>query len=244
MNDSPCALVVDDAQSARHRVAVLLQLAGWRVYEAVGMQAAASAAAQLHPDLVVTDLRLRGGCGLGLVQQLRRSGSRARFLILTPRPTERLRAQAAVSGAAVLAKPVDPRQLVDFLRRRTEDAAAPQSPRPVRVAAQRLHAPSPKPAATAAADDEDGPSWQDRQRSFFLEALPYHLAWIAENARAGDASAVAREARTLAGESDRNGQREVARVCGSIAEDAERGIVSQPRLMQLVLLASAAKTSR
>jgi CheY-like chemotaxis protein len=242
MNDVPCALVVDDAQSARHRVAVLLQLAGWRVYEAVGMQAAVHAAAQLDPDLVVTDLRLRGGCGLGLVQQLRRSGSRARFLVLSTRPTARLRAQAAVSGAACLAKPVDPRQLVDFLRRRPEDLAAPHAPRPVRVAAQRLHPPAQEPAA--ATDDEDGPSWQDRQRSFFLEALPYHLAWIAESARAGDASAVAQEARTLAGESDRNGQRDVARVCSTIADDADRGIVSQPRLMQLVMLASAANSRR
>jgi CheY-like chemotaxis protein len=241
MNDVRCALVVDDSQSARHRVAVLLQLAGWRVYEAVGVQAATRAAAELDPDLVVTDLRLRGGCGLGLVQQLRRSGSRARFLILSARPTARLRAQAAVSGAECLAKPVDPRQLVEFLRRRPEDLGAPHAPRRVRVAAQRLHAPSER-AATA--DDEDGPSWQDRQRSFFLEALPYHLAWIAESAKAGDASAVAEEARTLAGESDRNGQRDVASVCSTIADDADRGIVSQSRLMQLVMLASAAKTSR
>jgi CheY-like chemotaxis protein len=246
MNDVPCALVVDDAQSARHRVAVLLQLAGWRVYEVAGMQAAARAAAQLDPDLVVTDLRMRGGCGLGLVQQLRRSGSRGRFLILSTRPTARIRAQAAVSGAGLLAKPVDPRQLVDFLRRPPEDLAAPHRARPVRVAAQRLHAPTPEPAAASTSPDEDdeGPSWMDRQRSFFLEALPYHLAWIAESARAGDASAVADEARTLAGESGRTGHRDVARVCSTIADDAERGIVSQPKLMQLVMLASATRTRR
>jgi CheY-like chemotaxis protein len=241
--DTPVALVVDDAQNARHRVAVLLQLAGWRVFEAVGMQAASAAAAQLDPDLVVTDLRMRGGCGLGLVQQLRRAGSRGRFLILSTRPTPRLRAQAAVSGAGLLAKPVDPRQLVEFLRRGPEDLAAPHRPRPVRVAAQRLHATAPEPAgAVPEQDEDDGPSFLDRQRSFFLEALPYHLAWIAESAKAGDASAVAQEARTLAGESGRNGHAEVSRVCSTIADDAERGIVSQPKLMQLVLLASAAKS--
>ena len=243
MHDAPCALVVDDAPAARHRVAVLLQLAGWRVYEAVGVQAAIRTAAQLDPDLVVTGMRMRGGSGLALIQQLRGAGSRARLLVLAPRPTARLRGQAAAFGARCLAKPVDPRQLVDFLRGRPATPPAPHYSRPVRVAAQRVEATSTGTAHAAAAEDDEGPSWTDRQRQLYLSALPHHLAWIAQSARAGDASAVADAAQTLAAESGRLGHPQVARVCSTIAADAERGVLSQPRLMQLVLLASGATRS-
>jgi CheY-like chemotaxis protein len=239
MSATPVALVVDDSPTARHRVAVLLQLAGWQVYEAVGAPAALRTAAQVDPDLVVTDVRLRGGSGVALVHQLRRSGCRARFLLLTARPTERVRAQVAALGAAWLAKPVDPRRLVQFLRSRTPGPACPGRATRMRVAAERVQTAA---GGSTPADDEDdeGPSWRDRQREFYLSALPHHLAWIATSAREGDASGVAAAADTLAGESGRHGDRQVASVCRSIASDAERGIVSQPRLMQLVMLASTA----
>jgi CheY-like chemotaxis protein len=244
MHDFPCALVVDDAQAARHRVAVLLQLAGWRVYEAVGMQAAVRAAAQLDPDLVVTAMRMRGGSGLALIQQLRGAGSRARLLVLTARPTSRVRRQAAVFGAGCLAKPLDPRQLVDFLRGRPATRPAPYYSRPVRVAAHRVHPESAGTARAGASQDVDGPSRIHGQRQLYLSALPRHLAWITESARAGDAAAVAEEASTLADESGRNGHPEVSRVCSTIAADARCGVLSQAKLMQLVLLASTSPAYR
>jgi hypothetical protein len=104
----------------------------------------------------------------------------------------------------------------------------------VHVTAERL------PLRVQEPVDDDGPSWAQRQRDLYLRALPHHLAWIAESARAGDALSVADEARRLAEESDRNGEPSVARVSTTIAREAERGILSQHKLMQLVLLASAA----
>jgi CheY-like chemotaxis protein len=244
------ALVVDDSAGARHRVATLLTLAGYQVLEVVGADAALRSAARFRPDLVVTAVRMRSGDGVALLQQLRRRGSQARFVALTSRPDARVHAAVAALGGACLGKPVDPRQLVDLLRGRTTGPAAQGTTSArLRVAAERLaggraaaSAGASGPAAPApAGDDEDGPSWAEQQRAVYVSQLPFHLARIADNARAGNASAVATAAEQLAGESGRHGQPDVARVCRTIAADAERGVLSQPRLMQLVLLTSAAR---
>jgi DNA-binding response OmpR family regulator len=224
MYDAPCALVVDDAQAARHRVAVLLQLAGWRVYEAVGAHDALRAAAQLRPDLVVTDIRMRGGNGIDLVRQLRRAGSRARFLFLATRPTDRVRAQAAAVGVTCLAKPVEPRQLVRFLRERR---AAPPVPATLHVPAQRW-------------DAQDDAVQLDWLRERYARELPNRLALLAEHVRAGDTDAVATAATQLAGASGQVGRREVESICRAIAADAGRGLVSHHRLRQLLAAAGTA----
>jgi CheY-like chemotaxis protein len=236
------ALVVDDSAAARHRVSALLTLAGWQVLEVVGADAALRAADRLQPELVVTAVRMRSGDGVTLLQQLRRRGSRARVLALTARPDARVHAAVAVLGGTCLGAPVDPRQLVDFLRGRTTGPAAQGTAPRLRVAAERLagsRAASSRPAGAAVEDDEEGPSWAERQRAAYVSQLPFHLARIADNARAGNATAVAEAAEQLAGESGRQGEREVARVCRTIAADAGRGVLSQPRLMQLVMLAAA-----
>jgi CheY-like chemotaxis protein len=234
------ALVVDDATSSRHRMATLLQLAGWQVLEVTDLDAAARAAARVRPDLVVTEVSMRSGNGLSLLRQLRRSGSRARFLLMTARPSAKVLAQAADAGLVCLAKPIDPRELIAFLRRSSGPVRSPR----VRVTAERMYAPVAASAAAPAASDEDddeGPSWRDRQRDFYLSSLPHHLAMITDSARAGNATAVAAAAQTLAGDSGQNGHPEVATMCHRIADDARRGVLSQPKLMQLVTLASMAR---
>jgi DNA-binding response OmpR family regulator len=223
MHDAPCALVVDDAQAARHRVAVLLQLAGWRVYEAVGAQDALRAAAELDPDLVVTDLRIRGGDGIDLVHQLRRAGSRARFLFLTARPTARTLAQAAAAGVTCLAKPVDPRQLVRFLRERR-----PQPP-----AQATLH------VASDRWDSRGDAAQLDRLRELYVGTMRYRLATIAACVRSGNSEGVAEAAAQLAGASEQVGRPDVASASRALASDAVRGIVSHDRFVQLVAAATA-----
>lgn len=240
------ALVVDDSAGSRHRVATLLTLAGYQVLEAVGADAALRSAARFGPELVVTAVRMRSGDGVALLQQLRRSGSRARLVALTTRRDARVQAAVAALGGSCLAKPVDPRQLVDLLRGRTTGPAAQgTSSARLRVTAQRVAGArttaSPRPAAPGPGADGDGPSWAEQQRPLYVSQLPFHLARIADNARAGGATAVAQAAESLAGESGRHGQQDVARVCRTIAADAERGVLSQPRLMQLVMLTSTAR---
>ena len=177
---------------------------------------------------------MRAGSGLALLQQLRRSGSRARLLLVTARPDRWV--PARTGGIPCLAKPVDPRQLIAFLRGRTPEPA-PEEARPrMRVAAERL--PTAAPAAASSGTEEA--ARQDQQRDFFLSSLPHRLRLITDGARAGDAETVAVAAQSLAGESGRSGAPEVAGVCRTIADDARRGVLSQIRLMQLVALASVA----
>ena len=136
------ALVVDDSAGARRRMATLLRLGGWRVHEAVGMEAAVREAAALDPDLVVTDMTMRRGNGPALLRALRQIGCTARFLAVSSEMTPDVRARAAAADAAAcLPKPVDPRLLVEVLAglaaeptERTRGTA----PRTLHVPAERL----------------------------------------------------------------------------------------------------------
>ena len=137
------ALVVDDSPGARRRIGTLLRLGGWRVHEAVGMEAALAKAAGLPFDLVVTDMTMRRGNGPLLLRRLRSSGCSARFVAVSSEVTDEVRARAAAADAAAcLAKPVEPRLLVDVLVGLThspmpEPEAAPAA---LRVPAERLDA--------------------------------------------------------------------------------------------------------
>jgi CheY-like chemotaxis protein len=235
MHDAPRALVVDEAQAARHRVAVLLQLAGWRVYEAVGMRAALRAAAPLDPDLVVTEMHLRDGGGTALVRELRRTGSRARFLIVTARPTARIRAQASASGATCLAKPVHPRDLVDFLHDRP-----PASPaRGARGMA--VDAVGSVVGSVVAATEADA-HLLERLREMYISALPLRISAIAVAAGNDDAGGVADAARTLAAASGQVGLLDVASICRGIADEADRGVVAHAQVTDLVMLAAGTRS--
>ncbi|MCU1613243.1 MAG: Response regulator with CheY-like receiver domain and winged-helix DNA-binding domain, partial [Frankiales bacterium] len=235
MHDAPRALVVDEAQAARHRVAVLLQLAGWRVYEAVGMRAALRAAAPLDPHLVVTEMHLRDGSGTALVRELRRAGSRARFLIVTARPTARIRAQVSASGGTCLAKPVHPRDLVDFLHDRP-----PASP--ARGARGMAADPVGSVAGSVAgsvvgsvvAATEADAHLLERLRTMYISALPLRISAIARAAGNDDAGGVADAARTLAAASGQVGLLDVASICRGIADEADRGVVAHAQVTDLV----------
>lgn len=136
------ALVVDDSAGARRRIGTLLRLSGWRVHEAVGMEAAVRQAADVQPDLVVTDMTMRRGNGPALLRALRRNGCEARFLAVSSEITRDVRERAAAAGAGgCLAKPVEPRLLVDFLLNLAVEPSAPDRAAGVsalRVSAERL----------------------------------------------------------------------------------------------------------
>jgi CheY-like chemotaxis protein len=136
------ALVVDDAAGARRRIGTLLRLGGWRVHEAVGMEAALRQAATLDLDLVVTDMTMRRGNGPALMRALRAIGCAARFLAVSSEVTPDVRARAAAADAsACLAKPVDPRQLVDVLAGFVAEPTARAgraTPRTLHIPAERL----------------------------------------------------------------------------------------------------------
>jgi len=216
------ALVVDPSPAARRRVGALLRLGGWDVLEAADAPAALRRAAGHDLDLVVTEVALPGETGLALLARLRAAGSRARFLVVTATPTEPVRHAAAGAGAlACLTKPVDPRALVDLLRRR---AAPPAGRRHLRVVRDVEEA----PAIDAAT--------MDRLRGMYVRALPQRLAVIADAVRAADPMAVAAAAQTLAGASGQLGHPQIARTCEDIAAEARRGGIDRDRLRELLAL--------
>ncbi len=220
------ALVVDDSAGARKRVATLLRLGGWEVHQAVGVEAALDLADAVRPDLVVTDMTMRGGNGAALLHRLRNEGCRARTVVVAAHVSYQVREYAAAAGAmACLAKPVDPRELLDVMHALTGNSARPArpvTPEPIRIDAERL----------------------DQVKQRYVNDLPLHLSAIAASAQEGDAAAVAYAAQTLAGVSSQVGQAEVAWICSTIAAEANRGVVVHARLMQLLALSASAHGGR
>jgi CheY-like chemotaxis protein len=218
------ALVVDPSPAARRRVGVLLRLGGWHVVQAADADQALRIAASRDLDLIVTEVDLPGETGLSLLARLRKGGCRARLLVITKNPTERIRAASAGVGAlGCLAKPLDPWALIDFLRRRATGPAAQGPVRHLRVIreVEDLH------------DEDVDADTMDRLQEMYVSALPHRLSLIADGARSGDAMAVAAAAQTLAGASGQLGHPAIAMLCQEIAAEARRGVVSQTRLMEL-----------
>ena len=214
------ALVVDASDGARRRVRTVLRLGGWRVHEASGVIDALRQAASLDLDLVVTDMALPDGDGAALLRRLRDGGCSARLLAVSAEGTAQVRARAAAAGASgCLAKPVDPRQLVELLLRRADDPAREEpggvdGTSPLHVAAERV----------------------DQDRATYMNALPHRINAVVSAIQAGNVAATGSAARLLAGASERVGQDGVARVCEAIAADAQRGVLARARVTQLVAL--------
>ncbi|MDK3258203.1 response regulator [Blastococcus capsensis] len=217
------ALVVDSDPTTRDQVADLLRLGGWQVQLAAGPEDAVRHALIAEVDLVVTDAELPDGGGTEMLRRIRRNGSRARFVVVTADPTAEVHQAAAAAGALfTLAKPVTARALLDFLRGRTTGPAA-QAGRP----------------AGGAPEDADlvDVALMARLQGLYADALPDRLSAIDWHTRAGNATAVASAAQTLAGTSGQLGHPEVASVCQAIAADARRGVLAHARVTQLRELA-------
>jgi CheY-like chemotaxis protein len=237
------ALVVDEAPSARGRTVALLQLAGWVVHEATGPDVAMATAARWDFDLVVTAVTMKGGYGPMLLRRLRRNGCRARFLVVTSRPTARVRAESLAAGAvACLAKPLDPRKLADVLGGRTTGPAAPRLA--VDRRALQPHPVASRHGAGAVADTPEQlqsgveTAVLERLQEMYVSALPHRLSTIASGAQEGDAEAVASAAQVLAEASAQLGHVDLATASAVLAGEARRGVVAHHRLMRLVELAS------
>jgi CheY-like chemotaxis protein len=180
------ALVVDDSAGARRRTRTVLRLGGWRVTEAVGMTDAVRKAAGLDLDLVVTDMTMRDGNGPSLLWALRDGGCAARFLAVSTDVTAQIRAQATAAGAgACLAKPVDPRELLDFLLDGLSVASA-QGRGQAQAALDRA------PALRVEAERVD------HVREAYRPALPHRITAVVSSIREGDVAATGSAARLLA----------------------------------------------
>jgi CheY-like chemotaxis protein/HPt (histidine-containing phosphotransfer) domain-containing protein len=231
------AVMVDDEPEGRWRVTDLLTLGGWEVFQASGAENAVRRTADLDPDLVVVDISPGRTQAAALFRRLRRTGSRARFLIVAAGASDELRAESATAGAlACLPKPVDPRLLLSFLRSRTTGPTA-QDPladiHDIDIELADIH--DVDDLHDADIDADLGARLQD----IYVTSLPSRLSAITAGARSGDPVAVASAAFTLAGTSGQLGHSEVAAVCQEIARDARRGVLAHSRLVELQTLARA-----
>lgn len=107
------ALVVDDDEIFRIRLARALRSRGWEVSDAADAATALKVAAALSPDLAVVDLRMPGVGGLEVVRQLRELDDTICIIMLTGYGSIATALAATKLGADhYLSKPADADQIV------------------------------------------------------------------------------------------------------------------------------------
>lgn len=101
-------LVVDDEANARSALAELLEGAGHMVSTAADGRSGLIQLEQFDPDVVLTDLKMPGIDGLGLIEQGRRRAPHATFIVMTAFATIDSAVRAIKLGAeSYLTKPLE-----------------------------------------------------------------------------------------------------------------------------------------
>jgi two-component system, cell cycle response regulator DivK len=122
-------LVVDDTADDREMYAEFLAFSGYRLFEAGTGDAAYDIAVERIPDLVITDIRLRGtlGDGIDLTRRLKMDPRTRQVpvIIVSACAFDRDRARAAAAGCdAFLSKPCLPDALLAEAQRQITRARA------------------------------------------------------------------------------------------------------------------------
>jgi FixJ family two-component response regulator len=116
MAESPLIAIVDDEEAICDALTSLLRSVGWRA-EGFTSAEAFLQSGQVHTTAcLLLDVRLPGGSGLELQQQLRSSQARIPIIFITAHGNEAMRAQALQAGAvAFFAKPFNDTALLDAI---------------------------------------------------------------------------------------------------------------------------------
>jgi len=124
MAESPLIAIVDDEEAICDALTSLLRSVGWRA-EGFTSAEAFLQSGQVHTTAcLLLDVRLPGGSGLELQQQLRSSQARIPIIFITAYGNEAMRAQALQAGAvAFFAKPFNDTALLEAIH----TALAPDS---------------------------------------------------------------------------------------------------------------------
>jgi two-component system phosphate regulon response regulator PhoB len=115
----PLVLVVDDHDDTRELYVEGLMAFGFEAIEAADCEQAYRQAWGCHPDIVVTDLTLRGGDGWQLIHELKREARTREIpvVLLTGQVASSLRERAEHEGCAgFFVKPCLPDELATELR--------------------------------------------------------------------------------------------------------------------------------
>jgi two-component system response regulator HydG len=114
----PIVLIVDDDAGVRYTLREILEAQDLEVHEADGGTAALAWLAARRADLVITDLRMPGGDGLALLEQLRTLPDAPRAVLITAHGSERQAVAAMKLGALeYLTKPFDVDEIVAVVER-------------------------------------------------------------------------------------------------------------------------------
>jgi two-component system response regulator AtoC len=114
-------LVVDDEENLRHMLQTLLKREG---YEPVGVASVDSALRELGNlpyDIIITDLRMPGGNGMDLVDEVRRRNLGSTIVVMTAFGSKDVAIEAMKRGAYdYLSKPFEADELILLLRKAEE----------------------------------------------------------------------------------------------------------------------------
>ncbi len=110
-------LVVDDDDSMREAITRLLGAAGFENAAYASAEDLLAGGASESAACIVSDLRLTGMSGLGLLAQLRTRGDRAPLVLITAHDRPGLRAEVLAAGVAgFLVKPFRGTELLNTVR--------------------------------------------------------------------------------------------------------------------------------
>lgn len=114
-------LVVDDDESIRQALSIVIKQQGYAVSLAEDAISAVVAARRETPDLIILDLGLPGGDGYTVMDRLDKIGCNAPVIILTAKDPYSNIEQALYAGAeGFLQKPPNPEQLLTTIKRALE----------------------------------------------------------------------------------------------------------------------------
>jgi len=114
-------LIVDDDESLRESLALVLGAEGWEVSVAADAAQALARFDEANPDLVLCDLRMPGRDGLSLLPELSRRRPDAPVILMSAYGTEELALEAMRRGAYdYLAKPFQPAEVELAIRKAHE----------------------------------------------------------------------------------------------------------------------------
>ena len=114
-------LVVDDKEMLRDSVGATLARAGMQVSTADGGEAAIAAIARQRPDCVVTDLKMPGMDGIGLIEAVRKLDDELPVILMTAFGTVETAVKAMKMGAFdYVTKPFEGDELIIAVKRAVE----------------------------------------------------------------------------------------------------------------------------
>ncbi|MDB5527104.1 MAG: sigma-54-dependent Fis family transcriptional regulator [Devosia sp.] len=122
--NTPTVLIVDDEEMVRTALEQWLRLSGFATHVATNAGDALAMLDDVHPEVILTDVRMPGLSGLDLLRTVRERSLAAEVILITGHGDVPMAVEAMRGGAFdFLQKPYVPDQLVKTLRRAAEQSS-------------------------------------------------------------------------------------------------------------------------